>query len=113
MDKKIVGLLSAAAALSTIGSAQASSGQVADLAPVVTYQDLLADIPNPVPVLRADDARRSDAGRTQVAQVSVGVGVSHHHHHHHHHHQHGVTVRLGNGHHHYHHHHHTTVIHHD
>lgn len=111
MDKKIAGLLGAAAALSTMTAAQATSVQPALSSSAPNYRSLLDPIPNALPLLKSDDALRTEAGRTQLAQVSVGLGVAHHHHHHHHHS--GVTVRLGHGHHHYHHHHHTVVVHHD
>lgn len=113
MDKKIAGLLGAAAALTTMSAAQATSVQPTLSGPAPSYRSLLDPIPNALPLFKADDALRTGAGRTQLAQVSVGVGVAHHHHHHHHHHHSGVTIRLGHGHHHYHHHHHTVVVHHD
>lgn len=110
MDKKIAGLLGAAAALSTMtGAAQAASGQQTELAPATTYRDLLGSFPNALSSLKADDARLAEVQGTEVAQVDVRVGGGHHHHHHHH----GVVVRLGHEHEHHLHDHHTTVIHHD
>jgi hypothetical protein len=106
MDKRIAGLLGAAAALTAMtAAAQANSAQNSELAPATSYRDLLDPIPNAVPVLKADDARLSQRSAEEVAQVSVQLG---HHHHHHHHHHHGVVVRLGPHHprHHHHHHHH-------
>ena len=101
MDKKLAGLLGAAAALTTMTAAQAATpGQQTEMAPAASYRDLLDPIPNPLAALKADDANTS---KTEVAQVSVQLG--HHHHHHHHHHR-GVVLRLGPGHHRYHHHHH-------
>jgi hypothetical protein len=100
MDKKLAGLLGAAAALTTMTGAQAAPGQETGLSPATSYSDLLAPVPNATAALKADDARlaqRETAGE-QLAQISVQVG--HHHHHHHHHHR--VIVR----HHHHHHHHH-------
>lgn len=96
MDKKIAGLLGAAAALTTMAgaSAQAAPAQSTELAPAMSYRDLLDPIANPLPVLKADDARRSETSSTELAQVTIGIG--HHHHHHHHHHR---------RHHHHHHHH--------
>jgi len=79
MDKKIAGLLGAAAALTTMTAANAGvSSQSSELAPATTYRDLLAPIPNPIASLKADDARLAEipaAEGTQVAQY-------HHHHHH-------------------------------
>jgi len=115
MDKKIAGLLGAAAALTSMTSAtQAAPPQTTELAPATSYRDLLNPIPNAVPILRADDqrlARRQSTEGTQLAQVSVQVGHHHHHHHHHgvrirvghhHHHHHVVGVRVGHHHHHHH-----------
>ena len=99
MDRKIAGLLGAAAALTTMTSARAAPVQSTELAPVTSYRDLLDPIVNPVPMLKADDARRAEMTRTKVAQVTIAIGHHHHHHvrrHHHHHHHH----------HHQHHHHH-------
>jgi hypothetical protein len=103
MDKKIAGLLGAAAALTTMTAANAGvSSQSSELAPVTSYRDLLDPIPNPIASLKADDARLAEATGegTQVAQ-------NYHHHHHHHH----VLPRplrrvLPHRHHHHHHHHH-------
>jgi hypothetical protein len=107
MDKKIAGLLGAAAALTTVtGVAQAAPAQSTELAPAMSYQDLLDPIPNAVPLLKADDARlaRTPANtETRLAQISVQIGHHHHHHHvrrHHHHHHHHHSY------HHHHHHHH-------
>jgi hypothetical protein len=104
MDKKLAGLLGAAAALTTMTAAQAATPeQKTEMTPATSYRDLLDPVPNALSALKADDAKRNEAPRTELAQVTVQVG--HHHHHHHHHHR-GVVVRLGPGHHHYHHHHH-------
>ena len=104
MDKKVAGLLGAAAALTamTVAAQAATPAQNSELAPATSYRDLLDPVPNPVPALRADDARQSQRSAEEVAQISVQLG----HHHHHHHHHHGVVVRLGHHHHHRHHHHH-------
>ena len=103
MDKKIAGLLGAAAALTTMTAAHAAtSPQPSELAPAASYRDLLAPVPNPLAALKADDARMAQQPKAeQVAQISVQVG-----HHHHHHHHHPVVVV----HHHHHHHHHPHVI---
>jgi hypothetical protein len=106
MEKKIAGLLGAAAALTTITNAQAAPAQLSEPTAATNYRELLNPIPNAVPLLKADDARlaktrTNDAAR--LAQISVQVG----HHHHHHHHR-GVRVRVDHHHHHHfrHHHHH-------
>jgi hypothetical protein len=109
MDKKLAGLLGAAAALTTMTAVQAATPeQKAEMAPATSYRDLLDPVPNALSALKADDAKRNEAPKTELAQVSVQVGGGHHHyhHHHHHHHHHGVILRVGPGHHHYHHHHH-------
>lgn len=112
MDKKLAGLLGAAAALATMSSAQAAAPvQQSEIAPATSYRDLLDPVPNALSALKADDARLAESQGTQdqstrdgvrVAQISVQVG---HHHHHHHHHR-GVVVRVGPNHPRYHHHHH-------
>jgi hypothetical protein len=107
MDKKLAGLLGAAAALTTMTAAQAAMpDQKTEMAPATSYRDLLDPVPNAMSALKADDAKRNEAPKTELAQISVQVGGGGHHHYHHHHHHHGVVVRLGSGHHHYHHHHH-------
>lgn len=101
MDKKLAGLLGAAAALSTMTAAQAAPAREPNLPAATSYRDLLDPIPNALPLLKADDQRMAQSGATRTAQVVVG----HHHHHHHH----GVYVRVGprvHRHHHHHHHHH-------
>jgi hypothetical protein len=107
MDKRIAGLLGAAAALATVGGANAATGaQGTAQSPATGYRELLNPVPNAVAALRADDARReAEARNVKTAQVSVQLG--HHHHHHHH----GVRIRVGHHHHHqvrrpHHHHHH-------
>jgi hypothetical protein len=100
MDKKIAGLLGAAAALTTLGAAQASPAQPTEAAPAASYRDLLDPIPNAMPLLKADDERQAQARGEQLAQVEVRIGHHHHHHHwrryyhhHHHYHHHHVYVR--------------------
>lgn len=94
MDKRLAGLLGAAAALTTMTSAQASPAQPTELAPVTSYRDLLDPIPNALTLQKADDARLAETPAikgTEVAQVSVKLGHHHHHHarpHHRHHHHH-------------------------
>jgi hypothetical protein len=103
MDKKIAGLLGAAAALTTMTGAQASTpAPTTEPSQVTSYRDLLDPVPDAVQALQADNARLSAQPKTEVAQISVTVGHHHHHHvriirhHHHHHHRY----------HHHHHHHH-------
>jgi hypothetical protein len=90
MDKRIAGLLGAAAALTTMASAQAAPAST-EPAPATSYRDLLDPVPDAVPMLEADNARLTATPATEVAQIVVGVGHHHHHHHHarrHHHHHH-------------------------
>jgi hypothetical protein len=95
MDKKIAGLLGAAAALTTM-TATTQAAQSTEVSPATSYRDLLDPISNALPKLKADDAQfaRAPANEaTRLAQVSVQVGHHHHHrhhgrHHHHHHHHH-------------------------
>lgn len=99
MDKRLAGLLGAAAALTTMTAAQAAPAPVGP-EPVTSYRDLLAPVANAVPLLQADNARLAETQaneKTEVAQITIGIG--HHHHHHHH-------VRVIRRHHHHHHHHH-------
>jgi hypothetical protein len=117
MDKKIAGLLGAAAALATVGGANAANATAAPENSgnsAANYRELLNPVPNALAALKADDARRTNESTAgaQVAQVTIGVGVGHHHHHHHvmvhhHHHHHVVVVRHP-----HHHHHHTVIINH-
>ncbi|MGH6672627.1 MAG: hypothetical protein ACRECV_11745 [Xanthobacteraceae bacterium] len=81
MDKRIAGLLGAAAALTTVTTTQAAPAQPAAAAPTVSYADLLQPIPNAVATLKADDAERLQSG--PIAKLER---VQYHHHHHHHHH---------------------------
>ena len=100
MDKKLAGLLGAAAALTTMTAAQAAPAREPELPAATSYRDLLDPIPNALPLLKADDQRLAQSGTTKTAQVVVG-----HHHHHHHHHHHGARVYVRVGPHHHHHHH--------
>jgi len=83
MDKKIAGLIGAAAALSAIGTAQAAAPIASQLAPATAYRDLLDPIPNAVPLLKADNGQREQA-QMKVAATVVIKHKRHHHHHHHH-----------------------------
>ncbi len=96
MDKKIAGLLGAAAALTTMSGANAAAPTTALQA--TSYAELLNPVPNAVAQLIADDearASRPRGGEVDVAQVRVELDHHHHHHHryrrrhrHHHHHHH-------------------------
>src|SRR5579863_2481558 len=96
MDKRIAGLLGAAAALTAVTAAQATPAQAPELAQATSYRDLLDPVPNAVPVLKAENARAAERSATEVAQISVQLG--HHHHHHH------IVIRRRHHHHHHHHH---------
>lgn len=110
MDKRIAGLLGAAAALATVGGANAATTAAPATEPgaAASYRDLLNPVPNALAALKDDDARlaRQSGEDVKVAQIVIGVGHHHHHHHHrwygHHHHHHHRWFR----HHHHHHHHH-------
>jgi hypothetical protein len=104
MDKKIAGLLGAAAALATVGVAHAATPNGNAVDSGQTYRDLLNPVPNPVEALKADDSQRETA-KTEVAQISIGVG---HHHHHHHHHARARVRIVPPPHRHHHHHHHNS-----
>ena len=80
MDKKLAGLLGAAATLTAVGTVQADAAPTVELAPAATYGELLDPISNALALLKTDDARlagTSTGGRMRLAQ-------DHHHHHHHH-----------------------------
>jgi hypothetical protein len=112
MDKKIAGLLGAAAALTTVGGAHATSSRTDELPTATRYSDLLDPIPNALVLLKADDARLAEraARKTEVAQYGPPPSsYSHHHHHHHHSNYLPPVVRQfipGPQYHHHHHHHH-------
>ncbi len=80
MDKKIAGLLGAAAAITTATGAQAAPAQPAQLAAPASYRELLEPIQNASALLAADDAARA-----QVQPDARIEKVQWHHHHHHHH----------------------------
>ena len=115
MDKKIAGLLAAAGALASLGSAQAATpADPAEMLKVKSYAELLDPIPNASAVLDAVDRAAGDPG----ANVQLAQFFEYHHHHHHHHHHHGFYRGYGGPrvvvvpgyrrfyHHHHHHHHH-------
>ena len=98
MDKKIAALLGAAA-LGTVGSAQASSVPATaptDVLQAGSYAELLQPIPNATALLSLVDERTPDAS----AGPTVQLAQAHHHHHHH------SQPRRHRHHHHHHHHHH-------
>ena len=108
MDKRIAGLLGAAAALATVGGANAATEvQGTPQNPASAYRELLNPVPNAVAALKADDARRdAEARNVKTAQVSVQFGHHHHHHHHHGYRPRVIIVPPHRHHHHHHHHHH-------
>ena len=79
MTKSLAVLLSGTAALITISATAGAATPRAVPAPVAqSYAELLEPISNAVPLLQADEARRTEApARVQTVQY-------HHHHHHHH-----------------------------
>jgi hypothetical protein len=84
MDKKIAGLLGAAAALATVGGANATEAPGNPPKPAANYRELLNPVPNAMAALKADDARHdTEARNVKTAQVSIQFGHHHHHHHHH------------------------------
>jgi hypothetical protein len=118
MDKKIAGLLGAVAGVATMTSAQAATGPAPNASEALqasSYADLLAPIPNPVELLKADNAMRAE--NIELAQwyynypysyapyphYSYGPNPYPYYHHHHHHHHHAFA-------HHHHHHHHNSAF---
>jgi hypothetical protein len=113
MDKKIAGLLGAAAALGSFTAAQAAP-PVANPAPAEilsanSFADLLEPIPNAVTLLQIVD----EAGPIPTANENIQQ-VQYYYHHHHHHHAYRpapriivVPPRYRYHHHHHHHHHHS------
>jgi hypothetical protein len=65
MDKKVVGLLSAAAGIATMAAVAPASAASA-LVPATSYSELLGPIANAREVLRADDARRTEQPPSEV-----------------------------------------------
>jgi hypothetical protein len=106
MDKKIAGLLGAAAALAAVSGANATEVQGNAPNPAASYRDLLNPVPKALEALKADDARLANAPADEVKLAQYG----HHHHHHHHHHvvPRVIIVPPHRRHHHHHHHHHSS-----
>ena len=90
MDKKIAGLLGAAAAFTAMNSAQAAAPATVEPAP--SYRDLLEPIPNAMALLKNEDTQDTAkaSGETRLAQHHHHHRSYRHHHHryfrHHHHH---------------------------
>lgn len=105
MDKKIAGLLGAAAALTSMNAANAATPAPTESFRAASYADLLNPVPNAVAALVADDANRSNS---PAAEELNGVKVAqwHHHHHHHRYHRRVIIIPRRHRHHHHHHHHH-------
>lgn len=103
MEKKIAGLLGAAAALTTMTAAQGAMAGAMPTAPASIYRDLLEPIPNALAALKADDARMA---QEKESNVQLAQYYYHHHHHHHHHFRYYDVEPRGFYHHHHHHHHH-------
>jgi hypothetical protein len=78
MDKKIAGLLGAAAALASLNSAQAAAPpDPTEVLKARSYSDLLGPIPNAMAVLEAVDRAASDSeANVQVAQFYVGRSMN-------------------------------------
>jgi len=90
MEKKIVGLLGAMAALGTLNAAQATPApDPSEVLRANSYADLLEPIPNAAALLRAVD----EAKPAPSADANVEVAQYYYHHHHHHHHHHAFYPR--------------------
>ena len=101
MDKKIAALLGAAAAVATVGGAQAATQPNSNSSEALhasSYAELLTPIPNAAETLQAVDNARAQT-------PAEGVKLAQYHHHHHHHHKKVIIIKRRH-HHHYHHHHH-------
>lgn len=105
MDKKIAGLLGAAAALTSMNAANAATQAPTESFRAASYADLLNPVPNAVAALVADDANRSNSPAAEELN-GVKVAQSHHHHHHHRYHRRVIIIPRRHRHHHHHHHHH-------
>ena len=82
MNKSLVALLSGTALLTLSAAPAAASANAEGTLGARSYAELLDPVANPLPTLKADDARfaRQPVNPLQLAQYR------HHHHHHHHHH---------------------------
>ncbi len=107
MDKRIAGLLGAAAALTTVTAAQAAAPAQTQATEPTSYRDLLNPVPNAVAALKADEVQTAQKTEEAGNEMQVAQVLYRHHHHHHHH----VIIRpfrrhFRHHHHHHHHHHH-------
>ncbi len=117
MDKKLAALLGAAAAVATVGGAQAATHPnptSSEALQASSYADLLMPVPDAVSALKADNAAQAANADMNGAQVAQYYYHHHHHHHHHyrrHHHHHSYWwYRHHRRHHHHHHHHHHSTF---
>ncbi|WP_031336099.1 hypothetical protein [Rhodopseudomonas sp. B29] len=117
MERKIAGLIGAAAALGAATAPAAAAPMTTDVLQANTYADLLQPIPDASAKLQALDAQAASEPAEKPVQLAQFYYHHHHHHHHHgywHHHHHGyygprivvVPPRFRHHHHHHHHHHH-------
>jgi hypothetical protein len=112
MDKTIVGLFGAMAALASLDTAQAATEAApkpTEITAAKSFAELLDPIPNALTRLRAADEAAANAPKADEG-VQVAQFFYHHHHHHHHrwyhhHHHHRWYPPRGYYHHHHHHHH--------
>ena len=84
MDKRLAGLLGAAAALTAASGAQAAApAQSTEVAPAASYRELLDPVPNALAALMADEGQRAKArasgetqlGRTIITTIMAGGGT--------------------------------------
>ena len=89
MDKTMVGVFGAMAALASLDTAQAATEPAAaptELTAAKSFAELLDPIPNALATLRAADAAAASTPKVEGVQVAQYYYYYHHHHHHHHHH---------------------------
>ena len=72
MDKKIAGLLGAAAALTVVNSAQAAAPATSAIEPAASYRDLLEPVPNALALLKNDDTQGTEL-RTDGQTGSLSI----------------------------------------
>jgi outer membrane protein assembly factor BamD (BamD/ComL family) len=102
MEKRIAGLLGAAAALGALSGAQAAPTPApSDALRASSFAELLDPIPNAVSLLKAVDESQAQSPTDANVQLAQYYRYYRHHHHHHHHH----FWRRYHHHHHHHHHH--------
>jgi hypothetical protein len=94
MDKRLAGLLGAAAAVTAASAAPAAApAQSTELAPATSYRELLEPVPNALAALMADETSQETSQAKAPASGETKLAYHHHHHHHgwwrrHHHHHH-------------------------